>query len=172
MNKEIMQQLGFANEVALVENGQCPFCLKYVVSALESFKDLNSFKEFKISGLCQECQDSMFDDDTLYCSECKTQPFLLAIVTSDGEDQLLLCKDCFEKALQRNKKLIQQFYELFYNSTLILEKITENSWQANLYDSALELVKKVHAETLYLLIYTIVTDEKESVLPAVGYCQQ
>jgi len=38
----------------------CPFCTKKV--SIEDFSDPVSIKEFKISGLCQECQDSFFED--------------------------------------------------------------------------------------------------------------
>ncbi|HSW57588.1 MAG TPA: hypothetical protein VLH15_04250 [Dehalococcoidales bacterium] len=56
MNKKIMQSLGFASEVAAVEKGLCPFCLKQV----GAFRDNLSEKEYKISGLCQQCQDKIY----------------------------------------------------------------------------------------------------------------
>lgn len=37
----------------------CPFCGKEVDE--NSFVDELSLKEFRISGLCQECQDDFFD---------------------------------------------------------------------------------------------------------------
>lgn len=37
----------------------CPLCGHIVVS-LEEFKDEQSVKEFKQSGMCQRCQDSFF----------------------------------------------------------------------------------------------------------------
>ncbi len=58
MNKEIMRKTGFEKEVALVEQGCCPFCKRLVDE--NCFKDELSKKEFKISGLCQECQDETF----------------------------------------------------------------------------------------------------------------
>ena len=58
MNKEIMKQAGFREEVKLVEQGFCPFCKEKV--KMEDFKDELSVKEFKISGLCQKCQDKTF----------------------------------------------------------------------------------------------------------------
>lgn len=41
------------------QKGICPFCGKEVNQ--EEFKDELSRKEFEISGLCQNCQDSFFD---------------------------------------------------------------------------------------------------------------
>lgn len=42
----------------LKENGKCPFCGKDMENA--EFRDENALKEFKISGLCQKCQDEFF----------------------------------------------------------------------------------------------------------------
>lgn len=61
MNKEIMKQAGFADEVKAVEGGQCPFCRNSV--SLDSFRNELSKREFRISGLCQSCQDEMFGKD-------------------------------------------------------------------------------------------------------------
>lgn len=58
MNKKLMQAAGFGEEVKLVEGGQCPFCKKLVSN--DSFRDELSRREFKISGLCQSCQDEIF----------------------------------------------------------------------------------------------------------------
>ena len=58
MNREIMKAAGFADEVKLVEGSQCPFCKQAVSN--DSFRDELSKREFRISGLCQVCQDSMF----------------------------------------------------------------------------------------------------------------
>jgi len=38
--------------------GKCPFCKKDMKDA--TFKDELSSKEFKASGLCQDCQDGFF----------------------------------------------------------------------------------------------------------------
>lgn len=38
------------------KNGKCPFCKK----AITDFRDALSKREYKISGLCQECQDEVF----------------------------------------------------------------------------------------------------------------
>ena len=58
MNKEIMKQAGFREEVKLVEQWFCPLCKEKV--KIEDFKDEISVKELKISGLCQKCQDKTF----------------------------------------------------------------------------------------------------------------
>ncbi len=60
MNKELMKQAGFKKEVKRVEAGHCPFCNKKI--DLDEFRDPLSIKEFRISGLCQECQDSVFTE--------------------------------------------------------------------------------------------------------------
>jgi len=58
VNKKIMEAAGFGREVALVENGLCPFCRCAV--DIDTFRDELSKKEFTISGLCQNCQDKTF----------------------------------------------------------------------------------------------------------------
>ena len=58
MNKDLMKHVGFAKEVESISQGKCPFCKKEVKST--DFKDELSKREFKISGLCQSCQDSVF----------------------------------------------------------------------------------------------------------------
>ena len=58
MNDKIMKDLGFEKEVELKNNNCCPFCKTKI--DLTKFKDPLSFKEYKISGLCQTCQDKMF----------------------------------------------------------------------------------------------------------------
>ena len=60
MNKDIMRQTGFGKEVDTVDHGFCPFCKKPVVMA--DFTDELSVKEYKISGLCQKCQDETFGE--------------------------------------------------------------------------------------------------------------
>jgi hypothetical protein len=58
MNKNIMRQCGFSKEVELVEKGYCPFCKRKV--NVTEFKNAISKKEFKISGLCNTCQNETF----------------------------------------------------------------------------------------------------------------
>ena len=48
----------FPNYAALKANGRCPFCGCNPLD--EGFKDGISRKEFKISGMCQRCQDNFF----------------------------------------------------------------------------------------------------------------
>lgn len=57
MNKEIVRKV-FPEMVERVEAGCCPICGKEVVQ--EKFRDALSEKEFKISGMCQKCQDNFF----------------------------------------------------------------------------------------------------------------
>ncbi len=59
MNKDIMKKAGFEKEVALVEKHVCPICCKDI-SLVNAFKDELSRKEYEISGMCQECQDSIY----------------------------------------------------------------------------------------------------------------
>ena len=58
MNQVIMNSAGFSKEVNLVNENKCPFC-KETVNLLD-FKNKLSAKEYKISGLCQKCQDETF----------------------------------------------------------------------------------------------------------------
>jgi len=59
MKKEIMQRF-FPAEVARFDAGLCPSCAK--PTRPEEFLDATSLKEYRISGLCQECQDRVFRD--------------------------------------------------------------------------------------------------------------
>ena len=43
------------------DEGKCPYCGRMV--DLEEFRDELSFKEFQISGLCQNCQDNFFKEE-------------------------------------------------------------------------------------------------------------
>jgi len=58
MNKKIMKISGLGDMVKAVEEGLCPFCRNPV--NFEDFRDDLSRREFKISGLCQKCQDEFF----------------------------------------------------------------------------------------------------------------
>jgi hypothetical protein len=58
MNKDIMNAMGFGDQVKKVEHGFCPFCSKPV--SKDEFRDELSKREYKISGLCQACQDETF----------------------------------------------------------------------------------------------------------------
>jgi hypothetical protein len=61
MNEDIMNQFGFQKEVTRVRNGKCPFCNKEII--MSKFCDEKSRREFRISGLCQMCQDDMFNEE-------------------------------------------------------------------------------------------------------------
>ena len=58
MNEAIMKMMGFSKEVERVKAGLCPMC-EVKVDADEFTNDINE-REFKISGLCQYCQDAIF----------------------------------------------------------------------------------------------------------------
>ena len=58
MNKRILQQAGFGEDVKAVERGDCPLCKRKVDK--DEFRDAISRREFEISGLCQSCQDDIF----------------------------------------------------------------------------------------------------------------
>ena len=55
--KDLIEILAKSN--LLRRYGLCPVCKKKV----GPFKDDLSYKEFKISGLCQGCQDYFFDQE-------------------------------------------------------------------------------------------------------------
>jgi hypothetical protein len=56
MNRDIMRSIGFEKELEKIDQGLCPFCGEKI----GKFKDEISIREFKISGLCQKCQDETF----------------------------------------------------------------------------------------------------------------
>ena len=59
MNDTIMEVMGFGKEVKLRKEGKCPLCERNMM--FETFRDNISRKEFAISGLCQKCQDEVFE---------------------------------------------------------------------------------------------------------------
>ena len=58
MNKDIMRAAGWGKQVKLIEEKKCPFCKNFI--DVKSFKNEINKKEYKISGLCQKCQDGFF----------------------------------------------------------------------------------------------------------------
>jgi hypothetical protein len=56
-----LRKSGFGKEMDAVHLGKCPFCGAWI-DIDKDFKDAISKEEFKISGLCQKCQDSMFGE--------------------------------------------------------------------------------------------------------------
>ena len=57
MNKKIMEVAGFSTEMNLISENKCPFCCRIINT--DDFKDELSVREYKITGLCQECQDRL-----------------------------------------------------------------------------------------------------------------
>lgn len=49
------------NHARLADEGKCPTCEKIIKE--EEFRDDLSKQEYSISGLCQTCQDSVFQED-------------------------------------------------------------------------------------------------------------
>ncbi len=59
MNEEIMRGAGFGEYVDRYKKGNCPWC-NTAIHPNKDFRDALSVKEYKISGLCQQCQDDTF----------------------------------------------------------------------------------------------------------------
>ena len=59
MNKHIMRAMGLGEDVKKVEAGLCPICGEDV--CMDDFKKEIDRKEFYINGMCQKCQDGIFD---------------------------------------------------------------------------------------------------------------
>ena len=68
MNKEIMKQAGFTEQVKDFENNKCPFCKESI--NINNFNDPLSVKEYHISGLCQKCQDKVFGKTPSVIGKC------------------------------------------------------------------------------------------------------
>jgi hypothetical protein len=56
--KSFLKSLGFRREVLTVKKCICPLCTEKVDE--NEFRNEVFVKEFKSSGLCQECQDMVF----------------------------------------------------------------------------------------------------------------
>lgn len=67
MNDDIMTKLGYGKQVEAKNNGICPQCNAKVDPT--SFRDEVSAREFKISGLCQACQDEVFGTEEYEAEE-------------------------------------------------------------------------------------------------------
>ena len=62
MNRAIMKAV-FPEELELIDAGKCPSCRMEPTRdkwGNAVFKDELSLEEYRISGLCQECQDAVF----------------------------------------------------------------------------------------------------------------
>ena len=60
--KERMLSLGFSKEIENIMNGKCAFCGS-TKTAKEDFVDELSYKDFGITGICQKCQDKIYNED-------------------------------------------------------------------------------------------------------------
>lgn len=60
LNRRLVIDAGFEEEVKSVEEGICPFCKAFI--EYNEFSDNVSKKEYGISGLCQKCQNGFFSD--------------------------------------------------------------------------------------------------------------
>jgi hypothetical protein len=61
LNETILRGCGFGEYVDMINNKMCPFCQKVI--NMNNFRNEISKKEYKISGLCQECRDKIFGKD-------------------------------------------------------------------------------------------------------------
>jgi len=61
MNSDILRKI---NPIAFkeIQEGKCPTCTKEAF--LSDFKNQISFVEYRISGMCQKCQDKVFKEET------------------------------------------------------------------------------------------------------------
>jgi len=57
MNEKIIEKL-FPGAIERMSKGKCPICGEKIKP--DEFKDELSLKEFRISGMCQACQDKTF----------------------------------------------------------------------------------------------------------------
>lgn len=78
-NSLASKPIGFVDKARplLVLRGFCPDCAEPV----ESLRDELSMREWRISGLCQSCQDSLFGADDGEAIEVATDPAALQRLT-------------------------------------------------------------------------------------------
>lgn len=55
----IISEITGKNRMSTIENGLCVFCDATGLTEA-SFRDTLSVREYEISGMCQECQDTAF----------------------------------------------------------------------------------------------------------------
>lgn len=60
MGKRESKSVEYKDFYSRIEEGKCPWCNKLI--GKQFFRDKLSRHEFRISGLCQACQDSYFDE--------------------------------------------------------------------------------------------------------------
>ena len=63
MNLQIIEKIN-SKAYERIREGKCPICNEEIIS-MEDFKDILSIQEYKISGLCQKCQDKTFGIEEL-----------------------------------------------------------------------------------------------------------
>lgn len=61
MNPALMRAAGFGKEVDRVLRGRCPICNNFVTAT--ALPNPLYVQEFRISGMCARCQDSVFTAD-------------------------------------------------------------------------------------------------------------
>ncbi len=61
MNDALLIALGFQKEVACIKAHTCPLCNTEI--DMSKFRDECSKREYKISGICQVCQDSISNNN-------------------------------------------------------------------------------------------------------------
>lgn len=61
MNEELMRKAEFNKEMDRVKEEKCPHC--GILIKDQVFRNPISVREYKISGLCQKCQDEIFGED-------------------------------------------------------------------------------------------------------------
>ena len=59
MNEEIIKKL-FPEKFKRIKEGKCPICGEPI--NMKDFKDPKSIVEFRISKMCQKCQDDIFKE--------------------------------------------------------------------------------------------------------------
>jgi hypothetical protein len=72
MNKEIMRQCGLGEMVDRFEVGLCSFCGAPI--SMNDFRDRESRREYRISGACQVCQDSIFKSGEVKAKKQQDSP--------------------------------------------------------------------------------------------------
>jgi hypothetical protein len=58
LNKRVFKL--YPEKLKLVQRGNCVICKKKIKE--KDFRDEKSRKEYSISGICQACQDTLFED--------------------------------------------------------------------------------------------------------------
>ena len=51
------------SRIDTIARGECMFCEAKNLRSIISFRDHLSLKEYRISGMCQDCQDAVFSEE-------------------------------------------------------------------------------------------------------------